>query len=67
MLNATAHGVMQQRAFLSQEDLETAKVIMYNLRDSISLAKNYMANPIKLPHTKNHVENRENNHGKPFA
>jgi hypothetical protein len=54
--------IENKKSFLSQEDLETAKVIMYNLRDSISLAKNYMANPIKLPHTKNHVENRENNH-----
>jgi hypothetical protein len=45
---------------LSDDELETAKVIMYNLRDSISLAKNYMANPIKLPHTKNPIENEKN-------
>ncbi len=48
---------------LSDDELETAKVIMYNFRDSISLAKNYMTNPIKLPHTENPIENEENNHG----
>ena len=46
---------------LSDNELETAKVIMYNLRDSIFMAKKAMTNPIKIAHTKNPNENKKNN------
>ena len=53
--------IEKKKSLLSQEDLETAKVIMYNLRDSISMAKKSMTNSTKSPHTKNPIENKENN------
>jgi len=62
LLAAITERIENKDNHLSDDDLETAKVIMYNLRDSISLAKNYMTNPIKLPHTKNPIENGKNNH-----